>query len=711
MLILLLAGALAAGEGRAAQNDVRVVLPAGMDVQVPDGDAAMTRVRKIEADAARRIASAVAVPTPGAWAVYAFFPDAAYTVLVSRVTAVYGGAVLVEGTCRKEGDVQFSSVIAPDGFRHEVHDLVCGKLYQAVSLADGSWEIREYEDGRRLPARSLPPVVLPAVGALAFPDAGDGGVSPLAATTIDLMMVFDTSAQTWANANGGITAFANAAVAKMNTALSNSDIDCSLNLVYVQSSSYTYSGNLETDLYALRDGTGNLSNIAALRNTYGADLVGMVVDTGSAYGTTGIGFIPGSSSGNPSAAFTVCSIRAVNNGQTMTHEVGHNLGCGHSKNQASQPGPSPVYTYAAGWYFTGNNAVKYHTIMAYNSDGYGNSYSPCNLFSSPLKTYQGVAAGHSADGDNARTIRNMKVVVAAYRTATVNVVAAPQMSPASGTVFASSLAVSITCATAGATIRYTTNGAEPTSSSAVYGSPLTLTATTTLKAKAFKSGMTESASVSATYYRRPANDAFADAAVLSGVSGSVVGSSLYASKEVGEPDHSSSGGASVWWKWTAPATGSVTFDTVGSSFDTMMAAYTGISMGALTRLAQDDDGGGNLKSLITFAVNAGTLYHVAVDGWSGANGSITLNWSLAAEHTPTIFSGGTFVSGGVTYFRIRFDGKAGKTYVVQRADSLTGAPAWTSLSPPVTVAVDGVQTFDVAIPAGNGSGFFKVMEQ
>jgi hypothetical protein len=60
----------------------------------------------------------------------------------------------------------------------------------------------------------------------------------------------------------------------------------------------------------------------------------------------------------------------------------------------------------------------------------------------------------------------------------------------------------MSCATSGATIRYTTNGSDPTSSSTVYSGPLTLSATTTLKARAFKSGMTDSAVASGTYTKQ-----------------------------------------------------------------------------------------------------------------------------------------------------------------------------------------------------------------
>ncbi|MBV5337668.1 MAG: chitobiase/beta-hexosaminidase C-terminal domain-containing protein [Deltaproteobacteria bacterium] len=69
-------------------------------------------------------------------------------------------------------------------------------------------------------------------------------------------------------------------------------------------------------------------------------------------------------------------------------------------------------------------------------------------------------------------------------------VATPAFSPAGGT-YASPQNVSLSCGTVGATIRYTTNGSEPTVASMLYSTPIPVNATATLKAKAFKSGLTE----------------------------------------------------------------------------------------------------------------------------------------------------------------------------------------------------------------------------
>ena len=77
-------------------------------------------------------------------------------------------------------------------------------------------------------------------------------------------------------------------------------------------------------------------------------------------------------------------------------------------------------------------------------------------------------------------------------------VATPTFSPAGGT-YTSTQSVTLSCATSGATIRYTTNGSTPSASSPAYSSPITVSSTTTIKAYAVNAGMTDSDVASATY--------------------------------------------------------------------------------------------------------------------------------------------------------------------------------------------------------------------
>ena len=100
-----------------------------------------------------------------------------------------------------------------------------------------------------------------------------------------------------------------------------------------------------------------------------------------------------------------------------------------------------------------------------------------------------------------------------------------------------------------------------------------------------------------------------------------------ATKEVGEPNHAgNAGGKSVWFEWIAPATGYVSIDTHRSSFDTLLAVYTGSTMSTLNAVAvNDDDGSENRTSGLSFKSIAGTVYKIAVDGYNGIFGNIELN--------------------------------------------------------------------------------------
>jgi hypothetical protein len=130
----------------------------------------------------------------------------------------------------------------------------------------------------------------------------------------------------------------------------------------------------------------------------------------------------------------------------------------------------------------------------------------------------------------------------------------------------------------------------------------------------------------------PDNDAFANASVITGLSGTVAGSNVDATDEVGEPA-SCDGRASAWFRWTAPATGTLAMDTFGSLFDTVLSLQTGNSIGTSTDLGcNDDDAGGGLHSRMTAVpVTWGTTYHVRVAGFDGNQGSFLLNWTLTTD--------------------------------------------------------------------------------
>ena len=81
---------------------------------------------------------------------------------------------------------------------------------------------------------------------------------------------------------------------------------------------------------------------------------------------------------------------------------------------------------------------------------------------------------------------------------TTGTVATPTFSPAGGT-FTSAQTVTLADSTSGAAIRYTLDGSTPTAASALYSTPLSITATTTVEAIGIQSGLTNSAVASATF--------------------------------------------------------------------------------------------------------------------------------------------------------------------------------------------------------------------
>ena len=132
----------------------------------------------------------------------------------------------------------------------------------------------------------------------------------------------------------------------------------------------------------------------------------------------------------------------------------------------------------------------------------------------------------------------------------------------------------------------------------------------------------------------PGNDGFSNAVTLSSLGGTS-GSTVGATREAGEPDHGWGASRSVWYRWTAPSDGSLVLDTQGSGYDTVLAAYSGQSVGSLVRKANNDDNGsGGLWSRVTLGVSGGVTYSIAIDGYSGAVGSTLLKGSFTPTAPP-----------------------------------------------------------------------------
>ena len=96
-----------------------------------------------------------------------------------------------------------------------------------------------------------------------------------------------------------------------------------------------------------------------------------------------------------------------------------------------------------------------------------------------------------------------------------------------------------------------------------------------------------------------------------------------------------------------PISGLAAVDLRGSSFDTVLAVYTGTSLSGLTLVATDDDSGEAVTSRIVFEAVAGTTYHIAVDGFGTDTGDIALTYEAGVRvDPPTTGDPGTLTDTG-----------------------------------------------------------------
>ncbi len=389
-------------------------------------------------------------------------------------------------------------VVGADGLYADVRDVAAARLYR-LAVRNGVATAEEIDltavrrggcieaeppdgavDSTGAPAETARRATrLTAVAGNPF---DDNVVAP-APVMVDIMLVFDNGARAWVESSAkytSITNFAVAQVAKMNSVLVNTGLHTNFwyRLVDVMTVDTTYKVIDENILGIVKagaeSGEGAYGPIKERRAACGADLVSLMIDTGSAYGTTGIGYITHGTTYNTwlgyrQWCYSCCAIRSVDLEYTLSHEVGHNMGLAHSPTLASWTKPG-TFDYSNGFNFWGKDDNKpYHTIMAYNQDKNYSGYIEIPYFSSPDHTYQGTVIGTVLSNDCTRALRETCSAFAAWHDTTIPLPSDVTFSPSG------SEAYRITLSTLGGyEICYTTDGSEPTRESTLYTEPLTL---------------------------------------------------------------------------------------------------------------------------------------------------------------------------------------------------------------------------------------------
>ena len=108
--------------------------------------------------------------------------------------------------------------------------------------------------------------------------------------------------------------------------------------------------------------------------------------------------------------------------------------------------------------------------------------------------------------------------------------------------------------------------------------------------------------------------------------------------EPGEPSAYTANGLTVWYRWTAPASGATTIDLGTSSFDTQAAVYTGTRVDSLTKII------GQRTRRLSFYANEGTTYSIQVDGYYAA-GDVGLALTMVPSPPNDAFARAASLSG------------------------------------------------------------------
>ena len=224
----------------------------------------------------------------------------------------------------------------------------------------------------------------------------------------DLLVVYTQGACLAAGGSGDtacnqIQADITTAAAQLNTAYIESGVDIFMNVTSTRFIDFSDAGvSGSTALNQITNTSdGIMDEVHGWRNDDGADLVALIMDgTGC-----GVAWSPAS----PTSAFSVTDESCLVGNRTMAHEIGHNQGALHDRDQHGQ-GTAGAYNYGYKRCSDGSDedfgAPYFRTVMSYSCA----SASRVGRFSNPNVLFSGVPQGVDHTIDPARGAWNMRTL-------------------------------------------------------------------------------------------------------------------------------------------------------------------------------------------------------------------------------------------------------------------------------------------------------------
>ena len=336
------------------------------------------------------------------------FADASYTGKVEKVQKVAGSTSWSGSLAEVEGGY-FYLVVTEGVFI--AHVASTEGVYEISSVGDGVYQAIQIDQSKFIDDY---PGELDEPGPVL--SAGDLGEKADSSSPIDVMVVYTSAALA---GEGGILSALKArialAVVETNTSYANAGITTRLRLVHVEKVTYTETGNIGADVNRLAGTSdGYMDVVHSLRNTYGADMVSLIVENGGQY--CGVATSIMANASNP---FQVTVRNGCMTGYySFGHEFGHLQGARHDVYVDDNTTP---YAYGHGYVHTGKSVLtRWRTVMAYNNKCVSLGYNCTRLqyWSNPAKYYYSQAMGNTT-AKNYLVLNNTDYTVANFRQAVI----------------------------------------------------------------------------------------------------------------------------------------------------------------------------------------------------------------------------------------------------------------------------------------------------
>ena len=226
---------------------------------------------------------------------------------------------------------------------------------------------------------------------------------------VDVLIVYTPAARVAAGSTASIEAAILLAVADANLAYEASAVGMRLRAASMQEVAYNESGNLSIDLARMFLGNdGFLDTVPVLRNSAAADCVALIVSQSSG-GACGVGYLMTTvGPAFESQAYSVTALDCLAN-QTFAHELGHNAGCQHDRQNALSEG---AFSFSYGYR---NPGANFRTIMAYAPGTRLGLFSTSSVLF-PNGQPAGVDIGEALEADNRSTLNSTRGTVSRWRT-------------------------------------------------------------------------------------------------------------------------------------------------------------------------------------------------------------------------------------------------------------------------------------------------------